>query len=44
VGIAALLDKEGEEWVEDLNLDDKTKRAIFQRAREERRWEANWLK
>ena len=44
VGIAALLDKEGEEWVEDLNLDDKTKRAILHRAREERRWEAHWLK
>jgi chromatin structure-remodeling complex protein RSC7 len=44
VGIAALLDKEGDEWVEDLNLDDKTKRAIFHRAKEERRWEAHWLK
>jgi chromatin structure-remodeling complex protein RSC7 len=42
VGIAALLDREGEEWVDDLDLDDKTKRAILHRGREERRWEAQW--
>jgi chromatin structure-remodeling complex protein RSC7 len=44
VGIAALLDREGEEWVDDLELDDKTKRAILHRGREERRWEAQWRK
>ena len=42
VGIAALLDREGEEWVDDLGLDEKTKRAILHRGREERRWEAQW--
>ena len=42
VGIAALLDREGEEWVDDLELDDKTKRAILHRGREERRWDAQW--
>jgi chromatin structure-remodeling complex protein RSC7 len=44
VGIAALLDREGEEWIDDLGLDDKTKRAILHRGREERRWEAQWRK
>jgi chromatin structure-remodeling complex protein RSC7 len=44
VGIAALLDREGEEWVDDLELDEKTKRAILHRGREERRWEAQWRK
>ena len=44
VGIAALLDREGEEWVDDLGLDDKTRRAILERARDERRWEAQWHK
>jgi chromatin structure-remodeling complex protein RSC7 len=42
VGIAALLDREGEEWVDDLGLDDRTKRAILHRGREERRWDAQW--
>jgi chromatin structure-remodeling complex protein RSC7 len=42
VGIAALLDREGEEWIDDLGLDEKTKRAILHRGREERRWEAQW--
>jgi chromatin structure-remodeling complex protein RSC7 len=42
VGIAALLDREGEEWVDDLDLDDKTKRAILHRGKEERRWGAQW--
>ena len=41
-GIAELLDREGEEWVDDLGLDEKTKRAILHRGREERRWEAQW--
>jgi chromatin structure-remodeling complex protein RSC7 len=42
VGIAALLDREGEEWVDGLGLDEKTKRAILHRGREERRWDAQW--
>jgi len=42
VGIAALLDREGEEWVDDLGLDERTKRAILHRGREERRWDAQW--
>lgn len=44
VGIGSLIDREGEEWLDDLELDEKTRRAILLRAREERKWHGQWHK
>jgi chromatin structure-remodeling complex protein RSC7 len=44
-GVADVVDREGEEWIRDMEgLDERTKWAILHRAKDERRWRSQWYK